>query len=324
MSLEIIKAGMCDTVQDAGRFGYQHLGINPTGAMDVVAMRIANALVGNPLNEAVIEVCFPASTFLFHTPALIALSGADFSASLNGITLGINQLIYVPANATLKFSKKKEGSFCYLAVQRGFQVEPWLNSKSTNTKAEAGGRDGRILKKGDSIPFIKQVKNDEKVKIFPWRANVSAFYSTTNVIRCIKGNEYDWLSKKSQGDVEKKNFSISTQSDRMGYRLRGEELKQTTKEQLLSTAVTFGTVQLLPNGHLIILLADHQTTGGYPRIAQVIRADHASLVQTRSNDVVHFDFITLEEAEDHLRKQQRSLEQLRLSCLLKLTSVNQY
>lgn len=320
MSLEVIKAGIHDSMQDAGRFGYQHLGINPTGAMDVVAMKVANALVGNNVTEGVLELCFPTSSFLFRAPTFIALSGADFSANMNGVALPINQLVYVPANTTLKFTKKKEGSFCYLAIQGGFQLEPWLNSKSTNTKAEAGGWSGRILKKGDSLPFSKQATNEKEIRIFPWRTNVSEFYSSTDILRCIKGNEFDWLSKKSQGDVVKKNFSISTQSDRMGYRLSGEALKQTTKEQLLSTAVTFGTVQLLPNGNLIVLLADHQTTGGYPRIAQVIRADHASLVQKRSNDEILFTFISLDEAENYLQKQRRSLEQLRLSCLYKLNS----
>lgn len=321
MSLEIVKSGLHDSIQDEGRFGYQHLGINPSGAMDRIAMNIANALVGNDLNEAVIELCFPAAHFVFQEAAFISLCGANFNATLNGASVPMHHLIRVPAGGTLKFTKKLNGSFCYLAIRGGFQLEDWLGSKSTNTKVKAGGWKGRILQKGDNISFRNRIHEQVDVKVYPWRAKLSDFYSDQKSIRVLQGNEFEWLGKSSQRDLSKEIFAISTQSDRMGYRLQGKELKQITKNQLLSTAVSFGTVQLLPNGQLIILCADHQTTGGYPRVAQIIRVDLATLVQRNSREEIRFEFVALEDAERLLKNQQRFMEQLRLSCLYKVRMI---
>lgn len=321
MSLEIVKAGLHDSIQDEGRFGYQHLGINPSGAMDRMAMNIANALVGNDLNEAVVELCFPVAQFVFHEAAFISLSGANFNATLNDAPIPLHQLIRVPSGAILKFTKKLEGSFCYLALRGGFQLDDWLGSKSTNTKVKAGGCKGRVLQKGDRIPFRNKINEEGNVKVFSWRANVSDFYTDSTTIRCIKGNEFTWLDKRSQEAFGKNKFTITRQSDRMGYRLEGVELIQETKEQLLSTAVTFGTVQLLPNGQLIVLCADHQTTGGYPRVGNVIAADRATFVQLNADNQFKLDFVSVQDAEQELRKQNNCLKQLRWSCEMKLRGV---
>lgn len=321
MSLEIVKAGLHDSIQDEGRFGYQHLGINPSGAMDRMAMSIANALVGNDLNEAVVELCFPAAQLVFHEAAFISLSGANFKATINDAPAPLYQLIRVPSGAILKFTKKLEGSFCYLAIRGGFELEDWLGSKSTNTKVKAGGWKGRILQKGDRISFLNKTHEEVDPKVYPWRAKLTDFYASQKSIRVLRGNEFDWLGKTSQRDLMKETFAISTQSDRMGYRLQGKELKQTTKDQLLSTAVSFGTVQLLPNGQLIILCADHQTTGGYPRVAQVIRADQPALVQKGIGREIHFEVVTIEEAEQALLIQDNSLRKLAWSCKIKLEAV---
>lgn len=322
MSIEIIKAGMTDSIQDGGRFGFQHLGINPNGAMDLNAMKIANALVGNELNEAVIEMSFPASTFRFTRPALVALSGADFSAKLNGQHIPLNQPVLVASGSELKFTKVVDGVWCYLAVRGGLEIHDWLGSKSTNTKAIVGGFAGRFSKKGDRLGLNMNMEVTE-TKVFPWRANVSEFYiprskSTQTIIRCIQGNEIDWLTKKSKQNFLKKEFTISRQSDRMGYRLTGMPLKQSKKQELLSTAVSFGTIQVLPNGEPIVLMADHQTTGGYPRMAHVIGADRSRLVQCKPNERLLFSFVSIQEAEDLLMIQGRSLRQLQEACKFKL------
>jgi antagonist of KipI len=321
MSLEIVKTGLHDTVQDEGRFGFQHLGINPSGAMDNMAMKIANALVGNNLNEAVLELCFPSSQFVFHEPALIALSGANFKAVINDAPVPMHQLIRVSSGSVLKFTKKLEGSFCYLAMRGGFQIEDWLGSKSTNTKVKAGGWKGRVLQKGDSLSFAEKISKQDEMKVYPWRADISDFYSITSKIRCIRGNEFSWLEKESQADLIKIGYMITRQSDRMGYRLSGKELQQASNQQLLSAAVTFGTIQVLPNGQLIVLCADHQTTGGYPRVAQVVRADLPTLVQKGVGEEIHFVFIKVEEAEQEVRRQMISLKQLQISCMYKLKSI---
>lgn len=333
MSIEVIKSGIADSVQDAGRFGYQHLGINPNGAMDLNAMKIANALVGNELNEAVIEMSFPAAVIRFHSPALIAISGADFSPKLNGRNIPVHQPVLVAADSELKFTKHINGAWCYVAVQGGFEISEWLGSGSTNTKAKVGGVDGRFLKKGDTLSLRRQLKETE-TKVLPWRANITEFYNqwfvsepwsvssqskVAQTIRCIQGNEFDWLTKKSQKDFLKHNFIISRQSDRMGYRLEGTELKQSKKQELLSTAVSFATIQLLPSGELITLMADHQTTGGYPRLAHVIAADRSRLAQCHPAEKISFSFVDIEAAEDLLLSQEQSLSQLQQACKFKLT-----
>jgi antagonist of KipI len=316
MSMEVIKAGIADSFQDVGRFGYQHLGINPTGAMDLNAVQVANALVGNQLNEAVLELYFPASVLLFKEPALIALSGANFNAELNDYPIPVNQTIAVAAGSELKFAKMNKGVFCYLAVHGGFNLSPWLNSNSTNTKAKAGGWKGRSLQKGDVIDFKKNIRVVEN-KTFPWRANVFDFYSDPNTIQFLHGPEVDWLDESSKEKLMKESFTMTSLRDRMGYRLKGIELNQ-RNEELISTAVTFGTVQLLPDGQLIILMADHQTTGGYPRIAQVIAADRSKLVQTSVHDEISFREISLQEAEDLLLMQHKILKQIQVTCNVRL------
>jgi antagonist of KipI len=318
MGLEVIKAGIADSIQDDGRYGYQHLGVNPNGSMDVKAMQIANALVGNTLNEAVIELRFPASSFHFHKTAFIALSGANFLAILNGIKIPTHQAILVPAGSDLKFSKLISGSYGYLAIRGGFQLKSWLGSKSTNVKANVGGVAGSFLRKGDKIELKTHPHEVHVIQVLPWRANVSIFYSEKKNIRSLVGHELDWLTKKSQADFLKEKFTINPQSDRMGYRLKGVPLKQSKKQELLSTAVTFGTVQLLPNGELILLMADHQTTGGYPRIAHVISADRSALVQCRHNDKITFQWVSREEAEELAVEQANYIKQLQLGCRYKL------
>ncbi len=323
--IEIVKAGIADSIQDAGRFGFQHLGINPNGAMDLTAMKIANCLVGNVLNEAVIELSFPAAIFHFRQPALIALSGADHAPKINGQRVPVHQPMLVPAGSELKYTKALHGAWSYLAVRGGFDIPLWLNSYSTNSKANRGGFMGRSLKKGDVIPVRRKVSDSAELRVFPWRANVSEFYAPVNAhpaIRCIRGNEFNWLTKKSQTDFLKQPFSVSTQSDRMGYRLAGLLLKQSKKQELLSTAVSFGTIQLLPNGELIALMADHQTTGGYPRIAHVISADRSRMAQCRAKELLRFMFIDQQTAEELYVKQEESIRQLQQSCTFKLKEIN--
>ncbi len=316
MSLKIVKAGIADSVQDMGRFGFQHLGINPTGAMDLNAMQVANALVGNALNCAVIELSFPASVILFQQSACIALSGADFSATVEGKIIPINKSFLLPAGTELKFSKGKFGSRCYLAVRGGFDLPKWLASSSTHIKAGVGGRTGRALKRHDELNFNGGKLNANNIVIMPWSVNVSEFYEGDQ-LRCIPGNEFDWLQKNSQQLFTKEKFSVTLQSDRMGYHLKGSALKLTKKRELLSTAVTFGTVQLLPNGSLIILMADHQTTGGYPRIAHMISADRSRIAQCGPHDKISFQFVGLEEAEQLALSQKQSLLQMRTACALR-------
>jgi antagonist of KipI len=322
MAIRIHKAGLLDTIQDAGRYGYQYLGINPGGAMDITAMKLANALVGNDPNEAVLEMHFPAAEMMFEEMALIALAGADFAVEINGELLPILHPVIIQKNTVLKFRKQQKGARVYMAVKGGYQTNTWLGSNSTNSKVQAGGFEGRALQKNDKLLF-KQVfaysfqKTETMFAILPWSINLGGFYPEDK-IRFIPGAEYHELAKPSQQKLETASFSILPQSDRMGFRLKGDILSLTSHKEMISTAVPRGTMQLLPDGQLIILMAEHQTTGGYPRIGHVITAGFAALAQMRTGERISFQKTELKEAETLLLVQERNLQQLQNACNFRL------
>lgn len=322
MSVKIIKAGIADSIHDAGRYGYQHLGINPTGAMDKYAMQVANALVGNKMNEAVIELHFPASVFLFMQPALIAIGGANFSASINGEPVPHLHCITVNKNDVMQFQQPLNGARSYLSVRGGFLIKKWLDSNSTNLKANAGGFNGRSLQKGDEIVFndasnYSSKLKGEEYKILPWSADIKFEEEATEML-VLQGNEWERLTDSSKNNFTNIPFSIAKKSDRMGYQLLNNPLNVIVKDELVSTAVCFGTIQLLPDGKLVVLMADHQTTGGYPRIAHVIAAHHYKLAQKKAGDSILFRFTDHLTAENLLIKQQQHLIQLQNACNFKL------
>lgn len=323
MSLRILKAGILDSIQDMGRFGFQHQGINPTGAMDKFAASVANTLVGNTSTEAVLELHFPASDLLFDQPAIIALTGADFNATINGEPVPVNQPLLINKSSILQFHSRKEKARCYLAIHGGFNIGKWLNSFSTNLKAEAGGVEGRKLKKDDLIELTSKLNfqksiSDDDFKILPWKTNQAWDDDEGKEILILHGNEWDWLDKRSQQLLLSDSFAITGNSDRMGYRLKGELLQTISKEELVSSAICFGTIQLLPDGQLIILMADHQTTGGYPRVANIISAHLPRLAQMNAGEKINFRMTDQATAENLLIKQKLHLLQLQNACKLRL------
>ncbi len=323
MSLKIFKAGVLDTIQDMGRYGYQHLGINPGGAMDKFSAQVANILVGNSIHEAVIELHFPASIFIFQEPSLIALSGADFLASINGELIPFLHPVLVNKGAILQFHRVQKGTRAYLSVYGGFKIPEWFGSYSTNLKAAAGGFYGRALKKDDEISFntfdhLTALLNEKEFYILPWKADDNWGDITVEEILVWPGNEWGRLTEESNENVVMTSFVITGQSDRMGYRLNNIPLHAITNEEVISAAVSFGTIQLLPDGRLIILMADHQTTGGYPRIAHVIAAHHSKLAQMKPGNKIYFKLTSHETAEELFIKQQQHLLQLQNACTFKL------
>jgi antagonist of KipI len=320
--IQVLQQGLLDTIQDAGRYGYQHLGINPGGVMDRVGMYIANSLVDNELTEAVIEMHFPASAFLFENSALIALSGGDFGATVNGTPVSINKPILVSPQTVLRFTRRIAGARCYLAIRGGLALEPWLNSYSTHLKAGAGGFLGRQLLKNDHLPVNQPgvsgkyeafLKDPDRSGELPWQADVREFYTTG--VRLVPGSEFDLL--KDPDTLTGPGFLLTLQSDRMGFRLKGPALKAAHYQEKLSAGVGRGTIQLLPDGQLIILMADHQTTGGYPRIAHVISADLPVLAQLCPHEPVRFSMVTHETAVALLREQEQALLFLQNACKLR-------
>lgn len=323
MNLRIIKAGVLDTVQDCGRYGWQQLGINPGGAMDRWSAEVANILVENNRSEAVIELHFPASEFFFEEAALIAICGADFSANINGEEIPLCQPVIVNRYSILQFYGIKNGARAYLAVRGGFNIPRWLNSYSTQLKAAAGGYKGRAFQKDDEIavhslaPGLLSLLDKKEFLILPWKAD-NREEKKENKILLLEGNEWHRLANESKEKILGQPFTISPQSDRMGYRLKGEKLSLQTNEEMISSAVGFGTIQLLPDGQLIVLMADHQTTGGYPRAGHVISAHHSKLAQMKAGEKLYFALTDQPTAEVLFIKQQQHLLQLQNACTFRL------
>ncbi len=323
MSIRIIKQGIQDTVQDAGRYGFQHLGINPGGVADNVSASIANMLVGNEFEEAVIELHYPAATILFEKDMLIAISGADFTACINGQPVPLNTPVAVCGSCMLEFRKPVKGYCCYLAVKDGFQLQDWLGSRSTNILAGAVGYNGRKLLTDDVIPFRKELDLSALLKqkrFLPlgWKANVPGLFPNKPVIRICTGNEFNYLTEPSKNLLVNATFSVTNDLNRMGCRLLGIPLQTTNTNSLVSSAVTKGTIQLLPTGQVLILMADHQTTGGYPRIGHVASADMHLVAQLQPGENLSFSIIGITAAENILLQQHQYLLQLKIACNLRL------
>jgi antagonist of KipI len=322
MAFSIIKPGLLDTIQDMGRHGYSNWGVNPGGAMDIYAAQVANLLVGNDKHEAVIEIHFPGPQILFEQNTLIAITGADFSPMVNDELIPRWQPVVVRKNTVLHFPSLVRGGRCYLSVHGGYCLKKWLNSYSTSLKAGAGGWNGMPLKKGDELPFNESniyfaglLKDQSDFEVLPWRVNIDKIYEFPHEIGFIPGHEWPLLPASAHNTFVENNYIIHPSSDRMGYQLSGSPIFPDKPLELVSSAVSFGTVQLLPDGQLIVLMADHQTTGGYPRIAHVITAHLPKLAQLRPSDTVQFKQMDLETAEQLLVSRQKELHILQRSCM---------
>jgi len=317
--ITIIKPGILDTLQDGGRFGHAAIGINPNGAMDYYAMQVANALTGNAMENAVVEMYFPAPIMRFDEPLVIALAGADFGAHIGDTPVPINKPILVPAGATLSFKKKISGNVCYLSVHGGFEISPLLQSLSTHMIGGFGGLTGAKLKKGDTIQCKRPMPASVKeLKVLPWRANTESAYMDAHYFYFIKGPEWDWMDALAQHTFLQEPFMVTAQSDRMAIRLKGEHLSLQEKKELVSSAVMMGTLQLLPDGQCLVLMADHQTTGGYPRVGNIIKAHLPKLAQASAGDYVHMLYVEQQIAEDLMFAQEDELKILKMACDAKI------
>ncbi|GAA4437583.1 5-oxoprolinase subunit PxpC [Pontibacter saemangeumensis] len=326
MCLNIISPGLLTTVQDLGRHGYQKDGISVSGAMDTFALRAANLLVGNAEGEAGIEVTLKGPKIFFTKRQLIAVTGADLSPSLNGAPIKSWRPVSVEEGSILEFGAVLNGCRAYIAVAGGLDLPKVMGSNATYLRAGIGGFEGRALQLGDSIPckgipakmepFLRglaSAQEEHPGAQTNWSVDSSLYvtYQEPQQIRVVKGPEYLIFSEQSQQDFWRMAYQVTAQSDRMGYRLLGTRLALATQEDMVSSAVTFGTVQVPPEGSPIVLMADHQTTGGYPRIAQVISADFSKLAQLVPRHKIQFKEVTLEEAQSLYIRQEKNLEKLR-------------
>jgi antagonist of KipI len=325
MSITFQKAGILTTLQDQGRYGYRCFGINPNGVMDQAAARLLNILLGNPDqsgNEAVLEMHFPAPQILFEANAIIAIGGGEFTPTLDGDPMQNWRPHFVKKGTQLKFSNKSSGNRAYLAIHGGFKTKHWLSSASTNLTAQIGGHNGRKFETGDRLAFNKKIKGKPNLVVTQISSSLRPSYSRFPTVRIIAGAEFELLNEEARRILLEQDFTISSNSDRMGFRLNGEPIRLAKPHELVSVAVNFGTTQLLPDGQMIVLMADHQTSGGYPRVAHVISRDLPLLAQLGANDKVAFHMITPAEAEQLAIEFENELNFFRVGCKFQTQSWN--
>lgn len=284
--------------------------------MDRCAMRMIDILLGNDENAPVLEMHFPAARILFEEECIFAIGGAEFGATLDGEKIANWRQIRAEKGSDLRFDSKILGSRTYLAVSGGFAADEWLGSFSTNLVAGAGGVSGRRLETGDRIRFRKPVSAtaDAAASISP---SLIPRYSKLPTVRITRGAEFGDLTEQARYVLLNETFAITSNSDRMGFRLSGPPLSTDTRLEMLSSAVNFGSIQLLPDGQLIVLMADHQTTGGYPRIAHVAEHDLSVMGQLGGGDKVAFHLIENSESERLSADLERKMAMFRTACRMR-------
>lgn len=329
--INVLRPGLMTTVQDLGRPGYQKYGVITSGAMDPLALRIANLLVGNTENAAALEITLAGPSIQFEEDALIAITGGDLSPTADGTQVRAWRPVLVKKGTLLDFKYAKKGCRAYLAVAGGIDVPIVMGSKSTYLRAAVGGYRGRALKAGDSLsfgPYSALSKNMMELlsvqnKPFAessWAAAESLYPSLENdkPVRTMKGPQFHWFQPASQTVFFEKPFSVTTESDRMGYRLKGSALQLKERKEMISEAINIGSVQVPPDGNPIILLADRQSVGGYPKIGQIATIDLTLVAQKKPGETISFEEISLEQAQELYLEMRASVEQLKQGIYLKI------
>jgi len=307
MSLTVLKPGLLSTFQDTGRTGSQHLGVPVCGAMDVRAHRLANLLAGNAADPATLEITLAGPTLRFDAPACFAIAGADLGATLDGTAVPCHRPLVARAGDVLAFGSAapQAGVRAYLAVHGGYALAPVMGSASTYVRGRFGGHAGRALAKGDRIGLAAPLPDrpDDLARLAKalWQQRVylpaALAGRARDSLRILPGVHWDEFDAESRRQLLHAEFRISPQSDRMGYRLEGPPLAMNAPRQILSEAASYGTVQVPAGGEAIVLMADRQTTGGYPKIAQVITVDLPALAQRRPGQTLRFAAIELDDAQ---------------------------
>jgi antagonist of KipI len=333
MSIKVIRPGLLASMQDLGRFGFQKYGVINSGAMDSASLRIANLLVGNEEEEAAIEVTLMGTSLLFEEDLLISITGGDLSPVIDGEAVPQWRPVYIKKGSVLQFKACKSGCRSYVAVSGGFAIPEVMNSKSTYLRGGIGGYEGRALQTGDTLhsnhlpqkmnSLFQHLKSKCQSRLFiatAWYVNSAHFSKSiqASMLRVIRGAEFDLFTLSSQSQFFEQDFQITPKSDRMGYRMSGPILELEESFELLSEAVSHGTIQVPQDGNLIILLADRQTTGGYPRIAHVATVDLPIIAQLKPGENIRFKEVTLEEAEQLYLKEEQRIEELKVSILFKI------
>ncbi|HKY20663.1 MAG TPA: biotin-dependent carboxyltransferase family protein [Vicinamibacterales bacterium] len=306
-ALSIVRPGMFTTVQDLGRWGFQSRGVPVCGAMDHYSHRLANRLVGNSDQAATLELTLTGPQIRFENQTSFAVTGAVFALTLDASVVDMNRMIEAPAGSILRFGERQLGARSYIAIQGGVDVPMVLGSRSTHVLTRMGGLDGRALRAGDTIHTLTGVRGEGREVMTSPPSPLPPLPSSLTPTRIPDGGARLRVIPGDQRlfhQLASRRFSISSHSDRMGYRLEGSNVGDVPAAELISSAVVTGAIQVTPAGQAILLMADHATTGGYPIGAAVIAADVPRAGQLAPGDWIEFEACSLERADVALREQE--------------------
>jgi biotin-dependent carboxylase-like uncharacterized protein len=294
--LEVLDPGLLTTVQDGGRRGWARYGIPPSGPMDTAAFAAANALMGNPPGTAGLEITLTGPVLRAWRDMLIAVCGAEFALQAGRLPVPTWHAVFVRAGYLIRFGERRRGARAYLAVSGGVATPPFLGSRATYLPGAFGGLAGRSLQRGDRIPLGPDPVRDIITRAgAAWPTHRRPAYAPNPRVRVVLGPQDAAFSPEAVNRFLTTPYEIASEADRMGIRLAGAEIEAATPG-IVSDGLVTGSIQVPPDGQPIVMMVDHQTTGGYPKIATVIRADLPLLAQALPGAQVAFTAISLEEA----------------------------
>jgi antagonist of KipI len=305
-TIQVLAPGLQTTVQDLGREGFGPIGVSPSGAADPISLRLGNRLVGNDEGAAGLEMMLLGGTFMFPEGAVVALTGSDFGATLGDARIETGTSVELQPGQTIRLGPTSSGARCYLCVRGGIAVVPFLDSASTHILSGLGGFDGRPLRKGDVLRIGSVAKN-QSFRERTLSPEATARFSDRRALRVTPGPQIDWFSESSVQSFYSDTYRVSEQANRMGLRLEGSAVTPRSTGQMITEGVSLGAVQVPPGGSPIILFVEQQTTGGYPKIANVIAADLHRVGQLRPRDEIRFEQVTFDQARSLLLEQEQLL-----------------
>jgi len=320
MNAVVTRAGFLTSVQDLGRTGFRQSGVSTSGALDSFALRVANLLVGNDEGAAGLEITLGGLQLRLEDERIVAWCGGEFDVQIGSRALPAGHVAHLQAGDDLKFGRAQIGCRCWLAISGGIDVPVVLGSRSTDLRANFGGLEGRTLRDGDQLSLgkFRQSETVAAAGISSWTAphDWASPASRHPSLRFIRGVDWNRFNDVAIQRFTQHEFTVSPDSDRMGVRFDGSELKREDETDLISEAVAPGTIQVPPSGKPILLLGDCQTIGGYPKIAHVITVDLGIAAQLRAGDGVRFFEVSLQDAHRLLMERQRDLERFRIGLSL--------
>lgn len=299
--LVVLEPGLLTTIQDGGRRGHQHLGVPVSGPLDAMSHRVANRLVGNDDSAAALEATIVGPALRVERDAVVAIAGADLSATIDGHAVAAGVAVGCRAGAEVRFGQRRTGARTYVAVEGGLAAAPVLGSQATHVRSGMGGLAGGPLRRGDRIPLGRARAGVARSAHLPPVASGGAR------LRVMPGPSREPGDAGALDALVSSRFVVSPQSDRMGYRLAGPRVERPDAGDAISGATFTGAIQVPPSGEPILLMADRQTTGGYPQVATVITADVSVAGQLAPGDWVEFEVCTREQAIAALRAQQGAI-----------------